>query len=150
MDGLTLRQCSGSSRSMAPSKVLSTSLTAKDKWLFEPPAFPLDMDDVGIIIKTGFSTQERLRARLDAFEDAHLQGGIILVGDYSTAPGAHFNHRGQELPVYNPLAVMIESGSLSSKTRCPAVTILLQPYSCYIQWETKNWRRKLERCMGGS
>ena len=101
------------------------ALIVKDEWLFESPAFPLDMDDVGLVIKTGFSTRERLLARLVAFEDAHIQGRVVLVGDYSTAPGSIFNHSGLEIPVYNALAAMIESGSFLSRPNAPR----LQYYS---------------------
>jgi len=94
---------------------VSEILTAKDRWLFQPPAFAVDMDDVGMVIKTGFSTRERLLARLDAFEDARNPSNVVLVGDYSTAPGARFNHNGLEMPVNDALAWMIESGSLLSR-----------------------------------
>jgi hypothetical protein len=77
------------------------------------------MEDVGLVIKTGFSTQERILARLDAFEDGRNQSNVVLVGDYSTQPGAHFSHNGQQMPVYDVLASMLESGSLSSKLSSP-------------------------------
>ena len=91
------------------------ALTAKRKWLFDPPVFPLDMDDVGIVVKTGYSTRERLLARLETFEKSYIQGGVVLVGDYSTTPGAHLNHSGLRIPVYDALAATIESGSLLSR-----------------------------------
>lgn len=98
---------------------VSDTLTAKDGWLFEPPAFPLHMDDIGMVVKTGFSTQERLHALLDAFEDARNPSNVVLVGDYSTASDTHFNHNGLGMPVYNAVAWMIESGSLISRPFAP-------------------------------
>ncbi|KAH8589621.1 hypothetical protein B0O99DRAFT_599760 [Bisporella sp. PMI_857] len=74
------------------------------------------MDAVGIIIKTGYSTQERLQARLDAFGDAQIQGRVVLVGDYGIGPGMQPNHSNLERPVYNALAAILESGSLLSQT----------------------------------
>ncbi|KAL3423595.1 hypothetical protein PVAG01_05342 [Phlyctema vagabunda] len=100
-------------------------LAVKDGWLKEPAAFPISKNDVGMVIKTGFSTRERLVARLDAFEDAHARRNIVLVADYSTKPGAHFNYSGLELPVHDALAAMIENGSFSSRPN----TLRLQYYS---------------------
>ena len=94
---------------------ISNALTSNDKWLSALPASPLNMDEVGIIVKTGFSTQERLIARLDTFEDTRNQSNVVLVGDYATVPGAHFNHNGLEMPVYDALAWMIQAGYLSSQ-----------------------------------
>lgn len=93
--------------------------SANDQWLFQSSAFPLDMDDVGLVIKTGFSTQERILAWLDALEDGRNQSNVVLVGDYSTQLGAHFSHNGQQMPVYDVLASMLESGSLSSMPSSP-------------------------------
>ncbi|KAF7858564.1 hypothetical protein EAF04_009164 [Stromatinia cepivora] len=86
-----------------------------DKWLSNPPAFPLEIDDVGLIIKTGFSTRERLVAQLDGLQEAHVGGNVVLVGDYSTVSGGLFRNDDLEIPVYDVLDIMVESGSLSSR-----------------------------------
>jgi hypothetical protein len=94
-------------------------MTSEDNgWLSKLPTFPVEMDDVGIVIKTGFSTRERLLARRDILEEAHIQGNIVIVGDYSIDDDL-------EVPVHNVLATMIENGSLSSQLDAPR----LQYYS---------------------
>jgi hypothetical protein len=89
------------------------------------PLFPLDLTtDVGIIVKTGYATQDRLAARLAAFEPARDPSNLVLVGDYSTAVGAHFelpnnsgDARKRTIPVHNALAAMIGSGALLARPR---------------------------------
>jgi hypothetical protein len=93
------------------------ALRPKDDWLHTRPRFPLDITDVGIIVKTGFSTQDRLLARLDAFEPGRDASNLVLVGDYATTVGAHFDHNGVQMPVRNALAGMIDSGALLSRPR---------------------------------
>ncbi|KAI9745105.1 MAG: hypothetical protein M1818_001383 [Claussenomyces sp. TS43310] len=90
-----------------------------DRVLLEPPVYPLEADDIGLIVKTGFSTQERLLARLDAFEHDRNQSNVVLVGDYATQQGAHFTFSGQQMPVYDVLAWMLDSGYLSSRPSSP-------------------------------
>lgn len=93
------------------------TLTANDAWLSEPPLFPVDIHDVGFIVKTGYSTQERLFARLDAFlrTNTPLQDCVVLVGDYSATPGMFANYSVLDLPVHDVLAEMMEDGALDSK-----------------------------------
>lgn len=82
------------------------------------PPFPLDIAEVGIIIKTGFSTRERLLARLDAFEPARNPSNLVLVGDYSTT---QFKHNGLQLPVHNALAGIVDSGALLARPKAVRV-----------------------------
>jgi len=49
---------------------------ASDRW---------DMGDVGMIIKTGFSTREHILARLDVLDDGRNQSSVVLVSDYLTS-----------------------------------------------------------------
>lgn len=94
------------------SNTVSSILTAEDRGMFEAPAFPFDENSVGIIVKTGFTTQDRLIALLDGIDD---KSNILIVGDYSTAPGVHIIPGRPELPVYNALAWMIQRGYLASR-----------------------------------
>jgi hypothetical protein len=89
--------------------------TRKDRWMSKSPAFPIEMDDVGIIIKTGFSSRERLLAQSDILRIGHSRGNIVIIGDYSSVPGGHPSYDNLQAPVYDVLAIMIEDGSLSSR-----------------------------------
>ena len=103
------------------------SRSNSDSWLHTRPLFPLDLAvDVGIIVKTGFATQDRLVARLAAFEPDRSNLNLLLVGDYSTAVDAHFDlpntnsNTGKKkatIPVHNALAGMIGSGALLARPR---------------------------------
>lgn len=94
---------------------LSPAFAARDDYRHTPPRFPLHITDVGIIVKTGFSTQDRLVARLAAFEPGRDPTNLVLVGDYSTEPGRHFEHRGLQMPVYDALEGVVASAALLSK-----------------------------------
>jgi len=92
---------------------ITGAMTPNDRWTSESPPFPTSMDDVAMLIKTGFSTQERLVAKLKAISNAGSSTNIVLVGDYSTSPGSHFSCRGIEVPVYDALAWMINRDNIS-------------------------------------
>ncbi|RDW57289.1 hypothetical protein BP5796_12739 [Coleophoma crateriformis] len=91
-----------------------------DGWIFEPAPFEIDPDDVAMVIKTGYSTQERLTAKLKAASNTANPNNIVLVGDYSTTPSSHFRCNGIEVPVHNALAWMLDKENISpqlNKTR---------------------------------
>jgi len=94
------------------------ALTANDDWLTKPPIFSVNIYDVVFIVKTGYSTRQRLFAIVDAFSDAGTptQECVVLVGDYSAAASAHNNYIGPQLLVHDVLAEIVESGYLASKT----------------------------------
>ena len=89
------------------------AMTPNDNWLFESPLYPLDMDDVAMLIKTGYSTQERVAALLNTTCNAGGPTNVVLLGDYSTSLGSHFNCNGVEVPVHNALAWMIDREHIS-------------------------------------
>ena len=82
--------------------------TIDERWLFEPPLFPISTDDVAVLIKTGYSTQARLTASLEAVSDAFNPRNLIVIGDYSTSLGSHFSCNDTEVPVHNALAWLID------------------------------------------
>lgn len=54
-----------------------------ERWLYEPPAFPVDWSrDVGIILKTGYGTQERALAWIEALPTGISPENVIIVGDF--------------------------------------------------------------------
>lgn len=108
-----------------------------------PPAFPLELNNVGFIIKTEFSTRERLLAQLNVLEKAHIGGTIVLVGDYSTTSGGLFSNDSLEIPVHDVLATMVDSESLSSRPDAPR----LQYYS-NLTATISSCNRELARTIG--
>lgn len=92
---------------------ITGTMTPNDRWISESPPFYIGTDDVAMLIKTGFSTQERLAAKLKAASNAGSPRNIVLVGDYSTSSGSHFSCNGTEVPVHNALAWMINRENIS-------------------------------------
>lgn len=98
---------------------LSKAIFPNAHHLTTPPPFRLDTSDLGIILKTGFSTQDRLLARLAAFSPALHPKNLVVVGDYATDPGDHFQLGAAEIPVHNALAEILKTGVPASKQRAP-------------------------------
>ncbi len=72
-----------------------------EQWLLRPPRFPVDLTtDVAFIIKTGYATQHRIPAQLDALG---LQGSwagdgnILVLGDFST----RYTYNGKEVRIFD-------------------------------------------------
>jgi hypothetical protein len=81
-----------------------------DEWLTEAPAFPLSWrDDVGIILKSGYGTRERISPWL---ESAQHTCDLIIVADFATKSGNHYNYHGRRLPVQDVMAMMLDQGWL--------------------------------------
>jgi len=62
------------------------SVVQKDAWLWKPAKFEVDIRrDVGLLIKTGYGTRERLPAQLEAFrlEPQDSDNVFIVVGDFA-------------------------------------------------------------------
>ncbi|KAF3770483.1 hypothetical protein M406DRAFT_248906 [Cryphonectria parasitica EP155] len=56
-----------------------------DRWLYERPRFPLDWaTDVAIILKTGYGTQERALAWLQALPTGISLDSVLVVGDFAS------------------------------------------------------------------
>jgi hypothetical protein len=98
---------------------LSDTLHSNPHHLTTPAPFPLDISDLGIILKTGFSTQDRLVARLAVFHPPLRPENLVLVGDYATVPGDHFQLGSVDIPVHNAVAGTLKTGVLASRPRAP-------------------------------
>lgn len=56
-----------------------------DRWLYEDPQFPLNWSrDVAIVLKTGFGTQERARAWLEALPVGISPESVTVVADFES------------------------------------------------------------------
>lgn len=56
-----------------------------DRWIYEDPVFPVDWSqDVAIILKTGYGTQERATAWLDALSNGINPENVVTVGDFAS------------------------------------------------------------------
>ena len=91
-----------------------------ERWLYEPPAFPVDWSrDVAIILKTGYGTQERALAWVEALPTGINPENVIIVGDF----GAELATRGgmrSGLKIHDVVAkIMDETLVLCDGARCP-------------------------------
>lgn len=78
------------------------------KWLARPPAYPVNWrEDVGFIMKSGFGTQHRIPAWLEAVREL---GDVVLIADFATKPGAHYIYAkdGRQMPVHDVVGAMLE------------------------------------------
>lgn len=91
-----------------------------ERWLYEPPAFPVDWSrDVGIILKTGYGTQERALAWIEALPTGISPENVVIVGDFDaelvTRAGARSG-----LKVHDVIArIMDEKLVACEGARCP-------------------------------
>lgn len=88
---------------------------ATDNWLVSSAAaHPVNWTtDVGIIVKTGYGTQARVQAWLDAARN--VESEVVLIADFATKPGQEFWHQGKKLEVHDVVGSMVAEGSLSGK-----------------------------------
>jgi hypothetical protein len=88
---------------------------AIDNWLVSSPAaHPVNWTtDVGIIVKTGYGTQARIQAWLDAARN--VESEVVLIADFATKPGQEFCHQGKKLEVHDVVGGMVAKGALSGK-----------------------------------
>jgi hypothetical protein len=91
-----------------------------EHWLYEPPAFPVDWPrDVAIILKTGYGTQERALAWVEALPTGVSPENVIIVGDFK-AELATSSGRQSGLKVHDVIArIMDEKLVACEGARCP-------------------------------
>lgn len=91
-----------------------------ERWLYEPPAFPVDWSrDVGIILKTGYGTQERAPAWIEALPTGISPENVIIVGDFDAQLATRTGAR-SGLKVHDVIArIMDEKLVVCEDARCP-------------------------------
>ncbi|KAK0636624.1 hypothetical protein B0T17DRAFT_483723 [Bombardia bombarda] len=88
--------------------------TTDNRWISRPPLYPFNWsEDIGVILKSGFGTQHRIAAWLDAVQTV---GDVLIVADFETKQGGHYSHpqTGQTLPVHDAVALTLGGGALPS------------------------------------
>lgn len=77
-------------------------------WMSRRAAYPVNWrEDVGFIMKSGFGTQHRIPAWLEAVREL---GDVVLIADFATKPGAHYVYAkdGRQIPVHDVVGTMLE------------------------------------------
>ncbi|KAK6958245.1 hypothetical protein Daesc_001042 [Daldinia eschscholtzii] len=89
-----------------------------DSWLYKPQPYPIDpINDIGIVIKTGFGTKKRVPAALKALSSESLNADTIVVQDFPLFPDQkNFTlDNGKEVPVIDIIGWNLERGALSGQ-----------------------------------
>ncbi|KAI2616512.1 glycosyltransferase family 31 protein [Hypoxylon sp. NC1633] len=90
----------------------------RDSWLFKPHAYPIDPDtDIGIIVKTGYGTRNRVRNALQALSNESFSADTIVTQDFPLLPdqGNFTLADGKEVPVIDIIGWNLERGALKGQ-----------------------------------
>lgn len=99
---------------------LFRSPTADERLLFSAPGqFPFTDDEVAYVVKTGYGTQERLPALLEASKSIgtgtkYAEDNILVVGDFV----GRFEFQGRPIVIHDMVAAVMENEAiLATQTR---------------------------------
>lgn len=87
-----------------------------DSWLFRKQWYPIDPDqDIGIILKTGYGTKNRVEAALQALSGESFFGDTVVVQDFPVmVKEQNYNFtNGKEIPVIDIIGWNLERGNLN-------------------------------------
>ncbi|CAK7246052.1 MAG: hypothetical protein STHCBS139747_007674, partial [Sporothrix thermara] len=76
-------------------------------------------DDVGVILKTGYGTQHRVAAQIEALglqPDSVDAENVVVIGDWTGE--VSYGDNGQKITVYDAIAPVLDSGVLGSRANC--------------------------------
>lgn len=80
---------------------------------------PALYDDVGVILKTGYGTQHRVGAQIDALglrPHSIDVDNMVVIGDW--AGEVMYGDKGQQITVHDVIAPVLDSGILGSRANC--------------------------------
>ncbi|KAI0171958.1 glycosyltransferase family 31 protein [Hypoxylon sp. FL1284] len=89
-----------------------------DSWLFKPQPYPIDpVNDVGIIVKTGFGTRNRVSKAVRALSDESFFADTIVVQDFPLFEDQkNFTmDNGKEVPIVDIIGWSLEQGGLKGQ-----------------------------------
>ena len=112
--------------------------SAGDSWLYQQPQFPINItEDVGLILKTGYGTQHRLPAALEALETGFASQDIVVIADFASGNEKHFHYNGNYVQVHDILAMMLENESLKWMGSTPRFKKYLEMNTAIIDGKPK-------------
>jgi hypothetical protein len=90
--------------------------TGKDAWLWRRAKYPLDLKrDVGLLIKTGYGTRQRVPAQLQAFGlDLKDESDFVVVGDFT-----QLNRTEGEPLIYDAVGGLLNEKAVSRLENSP-------------------------------
>jgi hypothetical protein len=66
--------------------------------------------DLGLIIKTGYSTQDRLKAKLGALGNHRNASDVVLVSDYEISDGLALKLNGNPILLHDVISQLLKDG----------------------------------------
>ncbi|KAK7932595.1 hypothetical protein PG985_003307 [Apiospora marii] len=89
-----------------------------DKWLLGAPKYHIDpVQDVGVVVKTGYGTRRRVPNMLNAYSKEEFTGDMVIVQDYPVEDNNQ-NYtlpNGKNVPVLDVIGWMLENKMLAGK-----------------------------------
>ncbi|KAI0387351.1 glycosyltransferase family 31 protein [Hypomontagnella monticulosa] len=89
-----------------------------DSWLFKPQPYPIDpVNDIAIVVKTGFGTRNRVPAALEALSNESFSADTIVVQDFPLFPEQKniTLSNGKEIPIIDIIGWNLERGALKGQ-----------------------------------
>ncbi|KAK8045494.1 glycosyltransferase family 31 [Apiospora rasikravindrae] len=88
-----------------------------DKWLLGPPKYPIDpIQDVGVVIKTGYGTRRRVPNVLAAYFKEKFTSDMVIVQDYPVDHKQNYTlPNGKAVPNLDIIGWMLENKMLAGK-----------------------------------
>ncbi|PVH74572.1 glycosyltransferase family 31 protein [Cadophora sp. DSE1049] len=96
------------------------TFSSHDKHANPPGTYPVEISEVGMVIKTGYGTRDRLQARLETLGEGWDVENTIIAGDYSsrTARKGDLLKNVNEMEVHDVLEGLLdEEGEISDDIR---------------------------------
>ncbi|ORY62461.1 uncharacterized protein BCR38DRAFT_395395 [Pseudomassariella vexata] len=95
-----------------------------DRWLFKPQRYPIDPNqDIGIIVKTGYGTRDRVPQVLAALGNETFMSDMLVVQDYPLLRRQNYTlPNGKSVPSVDIIGWMLENKMLAGKERVERVT----------------------------
>ena len=89
------------------------SLANDESWISRLPSFPINIaDDVGVIVKTGYGTRQRLPAALNALETGFAARDVVVLADFTPGNDTQYSYNGANVKVHDVFAIMLQDPSL--------------------------------------
>lgn len=89
-----------------------------DKWLLGAQQYPIDpIQDVGVVIKTGYGTRRRVPNMLEAYTKEEFTSDMVIVQDYPVEDDRQ-NYtlpNGKNIPVLDVIGWMLDNKMLAGK-----------------------------------
>ncbi|KAL2074848.1 hypothetical protein VTL71DRAFT_8627 [Oculimacula yallundae] len=95
------------------------TFSSHEKHARPPGTYPVEVSEVGMIIKTGYGTRDRLRARLQTMGEGWNSGNTLIAGDYSSRKGRKGDllKNRDEMEVYDILEGLLDEEGIDQDSK---------------------------------